>query len=301
MRRLRPSKIAITATVFVAMLGAACSGGMLKTLSGLNAIRNHLTEKYHDEVAVNLTNGRYLHIVFVNSTLNKMGSDARFERADDAARFVSRNYEEIKSIEQIWVSFVATETHFIIFHKTEGLGGFGFDNNGRPLAGNSGSENPLDPVVRFNQSLNTTDVGLTRIQLAGDMNNGLALVPHFTVNGDARKAQSAAPERVILDFASYAHQPVFTKSPEMEIYCDDKLIVKGPVRLLPSSASGSDETIAQFLTVQITFKSFQKMAAARSVKITLAAKPFELGPADINALSGMAGYARDSAGETNGG
>ena len=93
------------------------------------------------------------------------------------------------------------------------------------------------------------------------------------------------------DFASYSREPVFTKNPDMEIYCDDRLIVKGPVQLLPSGKSDANETVAQFLTVQITFKAFQKMVAARRVKITLGAKPFELGPSDINALGAMAAYA----------
>mgnify|MGYP003694074857 CR=1 FL=1 len=117
---------AIMAAVFSGLLGMACSSRVVKTLSDLNAIRNHLTEKYHDEVSVNLMNSRFLNVVFVNSTLNKMNQTERLERAQDAASFISRNYEGIKSIQQISISFVATETHFIFFHKTEGLGGLCF-------------------------------------------------------------------------------------------------------------------------------------------------------------------------------
>jgi len=87
----------------------------------------------------------------------------------------------------------------------------------------------------------------------------------------------------------------------MEIYCDDRLIVKGPVHLLQSNKSAANEAIAQFLAVQITFKSFQKMAAARHVKISLDAKAFDLGPGDINALGAMAAYVAAAPVDRNGG
>lgn len=300
MTRAQRKQIIISAALLGALVNAGCAG-MIKSLSGLNLIRNQLIEKYHEEVAINLANGRFLSIVFINSSLNKMGPGERSERAKETAQLVSRNYESIKSIEEIWVSFVATETHFIFFHKSEGLGGFGFDNNGRPLAVNpTDGENPLAPVVHFNQSRNETEVGLTRIQLAGDLNEGLALVPHFAVQGDARRTPSAPPERVMFDFASYARQPVFARNPYMEIYCDDRLMVKGPVLLLPSGNSSANEAIGQFLKVEITFKSFQKMAAARHVKISLDAKTFDLGPGDINALAAMAAYTAAAPMDANG-
>jgi len=274
-------------TVFCALFGAACSTGLVKTLSNLNAIRQHLIQKYHDEVGVNLTNTR-LSVVFVNSPLNKMDNETRLQRAQEAALFVSRNYEDIKSIEQIWISFVANETHFIFFHRTEGLGAFGFDKDGVLLAGSGGKNDRLAPIVKFNEARNETDVSVTRIQLQGNMNEGVALVPHFTVTGNARQGTAPAPEYVIFDFASYARQPVFAKNPELEITCDDRPTVKGLVQLLPAKASDSEDTIAQFLTVRISFKSFLKMSAAQKVSITLGSKQLELKPEDIDALARMA-------------
>jgi len=282
---------AIIVAVVCALLGMACSSGVVKTLSDLNAIRNHLTEKYHDEVGVNLMNSRFLNVVFVNSSLNKMNQTERLERAQDAALFISRNYEGIKSIQQISISFVATETHFIFFHKTEGLGGFAFDRNGRRLgAASETTEDLRAPVAKYNESQNQTDISITRIQLQGNMNEGVALVPHFTVTGDARESTVPAPEFVILDFASYSRQPVFSRNAELAIVCDERPAVKGLAQLLPSSASGSEETIAQFLSVHISFKSFFRMSAARSVKISLGPKQFELGPDDIDALARMAAH-----------
>jgi hypothetical protein len=297
----RFGRVAIILALSCAALSVGCATGAIKTLSDLNAISYHLKQKYHDEVAVNLNNSRFLTVVFINSPLNKMAGSERLSRAQDAAVFVSRNYEGIKSVEQIWISFVATETYFVVFHKTEGLGSFGFDKDGKGIG--PGSENEEDnraPVVRFNQARNESDVSVTRVQLEGTPNNGVALVPHFTVTGDARVRSTAAPEMVTLDFASYSPQPRFTYNPQLEIYCDDKLIVKGPAQLMPAEASGAEETIAQFVTVRVSFKSFQRMAQARKVRINLGPKHFELGAGDIEALAGMAAHAGASATSNNG-
>ena len=173
--------------------------------------------------------------------------------------------------------------------------GFAFDRNGRRLGpGSETTEDSRAPVAKYNQAQNQTDISITRIQLQGNMNEGVALVPHFTVTGDARQSTVPAPEFVVLDFASYSRQPVFTKNPELAIACDERPTVKGLAQLLPSSASGSEDTIAQFLSVRISFKSFLRMSAARSVKINLGAKRFELGPDDIDALARMAAHVTSS-------
>lgn len=269
-----------------ALLSLACSGA-LKTLGGLNALHGHLKQKYQDEVAINLQNSRFLSITFINSSLNKSGPDERAARALEAAVFTARNYEDIKSIQQIWISFVASQTRFVFFHYSQGLDSFGFDRNGTPLG-----DDVRTPVARFSADRNQTDVSITRIQLEGNMNKGIAMVPHFTVAGDARRAGSAAvpPESVDLDFASYAPKPVFAQDAKLEIYCDDRLILKGLAQLRPSGDSSADSTIAQFLSTRFSFRAFQKMGAARSVKIKLESKTFELSPADIDALAGMSSY-----------
>lgn len=284
-------RAAIILALFCLSLSMACSGA-IKTLSDLNAIHYHLQQKYHDEVSVNLNNSRFLSVVFINSPLNKVAGSERLSRAQDAAVFVSRNYEGIKSVEQIWISFVATKTYFIVFHKTEGLGSFGFHKDGRRIgSGPDGEEDYRAPVVKFNEPRNESDVSITRIQLEGTPNDGVALVPHFIVSGDARVRATAVPAYVTLDFASYSSQPRFTNNPQLEIYCDDELIAKGPAQLMPADANGTEETIAQFVTVRISFKSFLRMAAARKVRINVGSKRFEMVAGDIEALADMAAHA----------
>src|SRR5215813_6366657 len=291
---ISPAKqFTIFLSLFVAALCAACSPGVIKALSDLNAIRNHMNQKYHDEVAVNLNNSKFLVVQFINSPLNKLGRAERYERAQDAAQFVVRNYEGIKSIERIWIGFVATETHFIFFHKTSGLDFFSFDKNGR--SSDEGAEaDDRKPVIKFNPARNETDISLTRVQLTGDMNDGIAMVPHYTVTGDSRQNGAAAPAYVYFDFASYSQKPRFLKSPDLEIYFDGRLVLQGHTQLLPSSASGSDETVAQFFKVRMPSKVFQWMAASRQVRIVLGASAYELTPDDIKALAAMSAQVSSS-------
>ena len=296
-----PTRI-ITATL-LCLLTASCSN-LVKSLSGLNALRQHLTQKYGDQVNLNLHNSRYLNVAFINSQLNHQDRAKRIERAQDAASFVARNYDDIKSIEQIWISFVATETRYLIIHYTQGIDSFGFDRDGArlnaPTVGKdqvvttdvTESSDPRAPVARYSRAANRTDISVTRIQLEGDIKRGMALVPHYTVRGDARTlgAATTPPDFVVFDFASYADKPLFKQSPPLEIYCDGRLALKSVASLVPTAESGFDETVGQFLSVQVSFQLLQRMASSRRVRIVLGQKQFELLPDDINALAGMTAY-----------
>jgi hypothetical protein len=275
---------------------AGCSSHLVKSLAAVNAIRQHLTEKYHDEVAVNFQNSRFLTVTFINSELNKQNPNKRWDRAEDAARFVARNFEEIRSVEQIWIAFAETESKYVIIHYTRVIGSYGFDRNGVALGLNSGSEDLRAPVVRYNASANQTDVSVTRIQLEGNMTKGVALVPHFQVTGDARQPGSDVPppEFVVFDFASYSDTPQFSGNAPLQIDCDGRPAVKGFAQLMPSDQTGTNETIAQFLSVRMTFKTLNRIAHSRNVAITLGAKHFQLAPDDIEALARMTTYVAEA-------
>lgn len=299
---LHPTRI-VTATL-LCLLTASCSSNLVKSLSGMNALRQHLIQKYGDQVNLNVHNSRYLNVAFINSQLNHQDRAKRIERAQDAARFVALNYDDIKSIEQVWISFVATETRYLIIHYTQGIDSFGFDRNGASLDAQTTRNDAVvfdeskkesdarAPVARYTQATNETDISITRIQLEGNIDRGVALVPHFTVSGDARirGAATTPPDFVVFDFASYADKPFFQQNPPLEIYCDGRLALKGVAALVPTAASGVDETVGQFLSVQVSFKLLHRMANSRRVRIVLGQKQFELLPDDINALARMTAY-----------
>jgi hypothetical protein len=294
--------VAAAVAIGSAVLITACSSDLVKSLSGVNALRQKLIDKYGDQVTVNLHNSRYLQIVFVNSPLNKQDRPKRIERARETARFVAQNYEGIKSIDTVWISFLASETRFIVFHYTQGIDSFGFNHNGDSLDAQSvrdgtvvDDESPSDlraPVAQYDQRTNETDISITRIQLEGDMDRGVVLVPHFTVTGDARQSGTvkSRPDFVVFDFAVYADQPTFHDTPALEVYCDDRSVWKGEASLVPTRDSGFDGTVGQFLSVHVSFKLFEQMANSRRVRIGLGSKQFELLPEDISALKKMTAY-----------
>jgi hypothetical protein len=283
-----------------ALLGTACVGGLVKSMAAVNALQQTLIDKYREDVGVHLQNSHYLTIVFSNSSLNQADTGSRQKRAQQTARFVSLNYRDINDIQMIRIQFVASETRLVVFHYSRGVAAFAFDRNGQPMGirsnGPSEPEPPTedlrDPVVKFSATREETDISVTRLQLEGDMNQGVALVPHFTVPGDARQPDTAAgpAEFVILDFASYADKSVFTDNSNLEIYCDDRLALKCYAHLLSAADSGDDGNVAQFLTVRTSFKMFRRMADSRNVKIKLGPKSFDLAPDDIKALRAMAAY-----------
>jgi hypothetical protein len=290
--------------ILVALLvSPGCATKLAKSFASINALRDALIRKYHDDVVLKVQNSNFLLITFVNSPLNQDSSAKRGQRAQETARFATSNYQDIHSIQQIWISFVESQTRFIVFTYSRGIESYGFDRNGAPFSTRpidsfrtsetiTSSDDPRAPVVRFSESTNQTDISITRIQLEGDMVRGIAMVPHFVVSGDARQRAAAVtpPESVPLDFASYSEAPVFSGDTNFEIFCDDRLAAKGFARLLPSAAGGSQEEVAQFLATRVSFGIFRKMASAQKVAIVLGNKRFELNEADINALSEMAGY-----------
>ena len=278
----------------LAMVG--CSSHLMKSLAAVNAIRQHLTEKYHDEVAVNVQNSRFLTVTFINSELNKQNPNKRWDRAEDAARFVARNYEDIRSVEKIWIAFVETQSRYIVIHYSRVIGSYGFDRNGVALGLNSDSEDLRAPVVRYNENADQTDVSITRIQLEGNMTKGVALVPHFQVSGDARQPGNdvSPPGYVIFDFASYSDTAQFSGNVPLQIDCDQHPLVKGFAQLMPSDQTGTNETIAQFLSVRMTFKALNRIAHSRNVAITLGPKHFQLAPDDIAALARMTTYVAEA-------
>jgi hypothetical protein len=291
----RMRKTLLTSVLCSSLLASACSNGLIKSLGDLARLRQQLIDKYHEQdIRVNLQNSRYLTIIFVNSPLNQQAAAVRAKRAQEAAKFVVSNYPAIGKIGNIWISFVASETRLIIFHYSNTIEAFAFDNTGAEMdLGRSEKADDRTPVARFNPARNETDVSITRLQLEGDLNHGIAMVPHFTVAGNVHDSNSklGVPSLVVVDFASYADRKIFSENAKLEIRCDGVPAFSGNALLLTPQDSGSEGSTAQFLEAQIPIQQFAKMGSSREVKIKLGSKAFELSPADINALRAMNDYA----------
>lgn len=273
------------------VLFSACSA--FKSLADLSKLQKQIREKYQEQkVGVNLR-GAYLSIVFVNSPLNQMDRAARDNRAQETAKFVVASYPAIKQVRNLGVTFTDEKSQFIFFQHFQTLDLFLFNNRGEPLATDRETSNdPRRPVVKYNRVANQTDISIMRLQLDGDLNNGVALVPHYVAAGNAQEGKLEPPAQVTLDFASYSNQKIFTSNPDLEIRADNVTTVKSSGRLLSSAESGSDDTIAQFVTVHLPFEQFEKIAKARAVKITLGKKNFDLSDDDLVALRALCSYVR---------
>jgi hypothetical protein len=281
----------IRSTVIVFTLGScllavACSSRSLKSLRDQARLRQQLIDKYHEQnINVSLTNSRFLHVMFVNSPLNQSNQADRVRRAQETATFAAANYPTIKEIETIWVSFIESE-----YLHSQNLGFFSFDRYGVAVNYGGPDEDPLKPVVRFNSARNETDVSITRVQLEGDLNHGIALVPHFTFKGNVSDANRSLPDAVVFDFASYADAKVFSANVTLNIRCDESVVFSGSARLLTPQDSASESSTAQFLTAQIPLAQFSKIGAARRVELKLGSKNFDLSTEDVKALRAMSLY-----------
>jgi len=287
-------------TVFIALVlcavcfSQACSNGLVKRLTEVAKLREDLMDKYQEkEVNVDLQNSVFLSIAFVNSEMNREDSGKRAARAQEVAKFVVKTFPSIGKIKSIWIMFMASETRWIVFHSRRSMGHFVFNNRAEIIVNNgiNSSDDPLSPLVRFNPTRDETDISLTRIQLGGDLKQGIALVPYFTAKGDARdpNGKVAAPAFVVFDFASYADRRVFSSDSHLEIVCDGKTDFSGKAHLL-SPQNSSEGNNAQFLTAQIPFAQFAKMGEASSLKVKLDATQFDVSPEAIAALRRMAAH-----------
>jgi hypothetical protein len=274
---------------------SACSSGLIKSLGDLARLRQQLIDKYHEQdINVSLENSRFLNIMFINSPLNGQDASGRANRAQETARFVASSYPAIHQVEYIWVGFGSYTTRLIFFHYTSSVDAFVFDKNGNNMNGLwSEEKDQRKPVARFNAARNETDVSITRLQLEGDLNHGIAMVPHFTVAGNVYDSNSklGVPSLVVVDFASYADRKIFPENATLEIRCDGVPAFSGNALLLTPQDSGSEGSTAQFLEAQIPIQQFAKMGSSREVKIKLGSKAFALSPEDINALRAMSAYA----------
>lgn len=291
----RVEQTLLTSVVCASLLASACSSGLIKSLGDISRLRQQLIDKYHEpDIGVNLQNSRYLSIVFINSPLNQQAQTTRAKRAQETAKFVVSHYPGIREIENIWVSFAANETRLIIFHYSRSLDAFAFDNTGAEMRMNQNERiDDRTPVAKFNAARNETDVSITRLQLEGDLNHGIAMVPHFTVTGNVHdsRSQLGAPSLVVVDFASYADRRIFPEDAKLEIQCDGAPTFSGNALLLTPRDSGSEGSPAQFLEAQIPIQQFAKMGSSHEVKIKLGSKAFALSPEDISALRAMSDYA----------
>jgi hypothetical protein len=251
------------------------------------------------DVNVSLTNSSSLTVTFINSPLNAKGPEERASRAKQTAAFVKQHYPSIDQLAEIWVSFVRQETRYIVVNYSEGLGFFGFDKNARPLGrpeeaqamGNS--DNAMRPLAVYSAKQNQTEIKITRLQLEGDMNYGLALASHFTVPGDATgvRRSSSFPQSVSFDFSSYSEKSIFPGEPKITALADGKVVFETSQQF--STSKSPEGKFSEFLLLQVPYPAFRRMTAGKKLTLRLGDREYQLTEEQVKALREMTEYVRD--------
>ena len=287
----------VALTLCFAILLSACATNPLRSLTELASLRAKLINEFHEQ-NINVTlHDTTLWIAFINSPLNNSPTE-RAARAQQTAIFVKNHYQSSNPVREVWVFFMFEETRFVVFHYYRTIASFGFNRNGDALVFGPPdpkyireSNDPRHAEVRYSRANDETDIQVTRVQLEGNLDRGLALVPHFTVPGNALASgwKATSPGLVGLEFASYSDAKIYSESTVLAITSDGRMVYSGVARLLSSSSDNG--TTTEFLSQRITYDQFLQMARAGNVRIKLGAKSYQLSSDQLEGLRDMVRYA----------
>jgi hypothetical protein len=278
------------------LLIASC-GKQRGTISELVSLQRDIVRMYGENgVNVNLSNEMSLTVTFINSPLNSRSQADRARRAQETAVFVKQHYPSIQKLEEIWIVFLRQETRFIVITTSDWMDYFGFDKGARPLRmpnedpSATDSDSALKPTATYSPSLNETDISITRLQLEGDMSQGVAVAPHFAISGNVTgvRLSAAAPKSVSFDFASYSEKSMFPGKIEIVFLADGKVVYQKQDTF--STSKSADGGYSEFLLVQVPYATFRRMTAGKTLAIRLGDREFLLSEGQLNALRSMIDY-----------
>jgi|SRR5882672_339910 len=290
----------LTLTLLSSCLLAHGCVQVAESLVELSRLQAAIAKEYGEEgVNVNLNNSSFLVVTFINSSLNARSEDDRKKRAAETAAFVSRHYPSIAEIEEIWVGFVRQQTRYVVVHYSEGLGFFGFDKRGQPLSTPEERQPARDPdgpraIAVYSPASDETEVRIASLQLAGDVNQGLSVAPHFTVPGDATgvRRSSSSPRSVSFDFGSYSTKSLFPGEPQITFLADGKVAYETSAQF-STSKNPDNELFSEFLMLQVPYPAFRRMTAGKELTLKLGDHEYKLTDEQLKALREMTEYVRD--------
>lgn len=277
--------------------GSGCGSAFIKSLREVGHLRSQLIAEFHeDDIQVSLGNSTQLSVTFVNSVLNERPSEERAKRAQDTALFIKSHYAGVQRLQRIWIFFATYKTRYVVVHYTKSVDMFLFDRNGARIEQGYGYDSDPPPETHrddearaiYRRSRNQTDVQIVRLQLAGNMDEGMALVPGFTVPGDATSPQrrSNPPATINFTFASYAPKKIFVTDVPFAMTADGRQIYESTTLNTSKTTEGGNE----FLVQDIPFAQFLQLTRARKAKLKLANREYPLTEKQLAALREMVSY-----------
>lgn len=283
----------------LAVAAAGC-GRELSSLADANALRNALIREYeHQGINVTLQNDAYLGIQFVNSRFNALDDAGRRAKAREIALFARGHFPSISRVTRIWVTFLEGETRLYVFHSYRTLGVFAFDKDRveagdldsiyereRASAGARSQGIDLKAVAAYDEPRDVTRISINHLQLYGDLDDGLILMPEFAVSG----RQIRAPEYVDLEFISYSKRQVFADDQRLTLFVDGARVATKKPRLF-TTGRGADGTYSEVISHRLSYKEFLRLVGGREVKLQLGPKEIEPGEGNLRLLREMKGCA----------
>lgn len=277
------------------LLACGCSTAkdLGKTLGDLTKVQAELVKKF-GETDVNLRvnsfqNRTSIAVTYINSPLNQRTTEDRAKRAQETAEIVKQHYPAIKNVSEIWVGFMRVTTRLVVFHQSEMLDAHGFDNEARALRKPGGAPvNPGQPMVRYLESQNQSEISIGTIQLEGTPENGVTLVPHFLVEGNVNKIKPKPPAEVSLDFAVFSGKPKFPTAVKIVLFSDDQVVHQTEDQF--STSKIGNDLYSEFLYLKVPTKVFLKLTAGSTVKIRLNDHEYRLTEIQIRQLRGLSDF-----------
>lgn len=265
------------------LLNAGCSRRPPALPPDAASLRRQLIEHYgHGDVEV-VQYPDALGVFFVNSRFDQLPEADRQKLALHVGVFVTNHYAPINEVKTVKVSFVAAETYAFVFSYTENYD-YQFDKNYLVNAGLV--RKPAEEVVRaeakYSEQQGETTVLVNNLQLDGDLNKGLVLIPSFIVRGK----KIVPPRQVELEFASYDVRKVFDRNRDIAITADNKKVHSGTARLV-SSGKTAEGYVSEFLMHRISYDEFLQVAGGRDVELRVGPKVIKLTPEHLRLLRQM--------------
>ncbi|MBC8031076.1 MAG: hypothetical protein H7Z16_13260 [Pyrinomonadaceae bacterium] len=286
------------ATVLLCVLANGCMQ-TAKSLVEISSLQGEIIKAFGEPgVHVNLHNDVSLTVTFINSPLNEKSPEERQKRAAATAAFVKGHYASVGKLKEIWVGFIKQKSSYVVITYTEGLEYFGFDKNAYPLPGTgadfsmAGNGDEFQPKAVYSSSRKQTDVSIPRLQLEGDLNEGLVLTPHFAVPGDATGVKrSSLPSSVNLDFAAYSRKPLFAGETKVSALTDGTVVFATLGRF--SSSKLAEGKFSGFLFLQVAYTDFHRMTAGENLVLRVGDKEYQITEEQLTAMREMTQYVRE--------
>ena len=177
-------------SIVVCLLLSACTSS--RQDRELKLVHHEITKEFGEVANVRFAPGDLggiFYVTFENSTLNSKSLREKSQRAQKAAKLVKENFTSLRGGDEIWVMFLRLNRNLIFLNHVEEVATFQFDLNGkriRTAPGDIFEGDPLTPRATYIENAKQSDIS-ARIQLEGTPGQGLTLIPHFTVAGNAEE------------------------------------------------------------------------------------------------------------------